>query len=194
MELHGSPNDSLVLSPIPFSRNKTSQHRPDSEPFTKTPTLKSTASMSAPVSPQSNSTMMFASPSPTPSHGRSLWTAMKQFLTCYNIPCSKNKQKSSKENSVNMMMTSPLPSPDNSYSAMNAEERDENLKAVITYCNKSMKSVILLVLIFLFFFCNHILIYCSISISVFMLFEIFNEFLMQERREDTMFKNCIPGG
>lgn len=168
MELHGSPNDSLVLSPIPFSRNKTSQH-PDSEPFTKTPTLKSTASMSAPVSPQSNSTMMFASPSPTPSHGRSLWTAMKQFLTCYNIPCSKNKQKSSKENSVNMMMTSPLPSPDNSYSAMNAEERDENLKAVITYCNKSMKSVILLVLIFLFFLQPYIDILLNFNISIYVI-------------------------
>ncbi|MBA0820900.1 hypothetical protein Goarm_017789 [Gossypium armourianum] len=34
-----------------------------------------------------------------------------------------------------------LPSPDHSYSAMNAEERDENLKEVITYCNKSMKTV-----------------------------------------------------
>ena len=77
---------------------------------------------------------------------------MKKFLKLFNPVRSnpKSKQKSSKENSVTASKASSIhsvrasPSPDHAYSAMNAEERDENLKAVITYCNKSMKSVILL--------------------------------------------------
>ncbi|XVE54142.1 hypothetical protein DITRI_Ditri03aG0057100 [Diplodiscus trichospermus] len=153
MELHDVCNGGSVLSSIPSSRNKIFQHR-DSKPFTRTLSLDSITSTTDTISsvlPPSNS-MMSPKPSPTAksgkNHSRSLWKAMKQFFTCY-VPERfnlKSKQNSSKENSVAASKASSVhsvrasPSPDHGYSAMNAEERDENIKAVITYCNKSMKS------------------------------------------------------
>ncbi|XVF88673.1 hypothetical protein PTKIN_Ptkin19aG0069300 [Pterospermum kingtungense] len=145
MELHGVTNNSWVPSPIP-SRNNTVRHS-DSETFTKISSLDPRDTMS-PVSSLSN-TMAFATPSSPleksrKSHGgRSIWRAMKQLFSCYNPVRSnpKSKQKLSKENSASISIhMRASPSPDHSYSAMNAEERDENLKAVITYCNRSMNS------------------------------------------------------
>ncbi|KAB2072374.1 hypothetical protein ERO13_A07G009750v2 [Gossypium hirsutum] len=81
----------------------------------------------------------------------SIWKSMKLACRCF-APLRMSSSRS-KENSAAATATataskvvsinSPrgLPSPDHSYSAMNAEERDENLKEVITYCNKSMKKV-----------------------------------------------------
>ncbi|XVF34969.1 hypothetical protein REPUB_Repub18cG0104000 [Reevesia pubescens] len=153
MEQHGVSNESWLMSPISSSWNKTLLQHPDSKPFTKNLSLNSRASTDTTSSVSLLSySLMFASPSPTAksrkSHSRGLWKAMKQFLTCYNPVRTnpKSKQKSSKEDSVAASKASSIhsvrasPSPDHAYTAMNAEEREENLRAVITYCNKSMES------------------------------------------------------
>ncbi|MBA0703359.1 hypothetical protein Golax_015687 [Gossypium laxum] len=79
----------------------------------------------------------------------SIWKSMKLACRCF-APLRMSSSRS-KENSAAAAATaskvvsinSPrgLPSPGHSYSGMNAEERDVNLKEVITYCNKSMKTV-----------------------------------------------------
>ncbi|XP_021277445.1 uncharacterized protein LOC110411559 [Herrania umbratica] len=136
MGFHGASNDAWVLSPNSSSRNKTLQH-----PRASTDTISS-------FSPLSNA-LMFATPSPAAESRKShasFWKAVKQYLTCYSPARSKpkSKQQSSKGDSVAASKTSSThsvrASPDHAYSAMSAEERDENLKAVITYCNKSMES------------------------------------------------------
>ncbi|KAE8675028.1 hypothetical protein F3Y22_tig00111701pilonHSYRG00017 [Hibiscus syriacus] len=91
---------------------------------------------------------MSATASPTAKSKRSdrrgFWKAMKHVFVCFNPITSSNSRR--KENAVVAMTSmnsnfgSPLP--DHAYSAMNAEERDENLKLVITYCNNSMMSAL----------------------------------------------------
>ncbi|KAG4136505.1 hypothetical protein ERO13_D07G010050v2 [Gossypium hirsutum] len=74
----------------------------------------------------------------------SIWKSMKLACRCFAPLRSKeNSAAATATASKVVSINSPrgLPSPDHSYSAMNAEERDENLKEVITYCNKSMKTV-----------------------------------------------------
>ncbi|KAE8712551.1 hypothetical protein F3Y22_tig00110247pilonHSYRG00073 [Hibiscus syriacus] len=91
--------------------------------------------MSAPASPTAKSKR---------SDRRGFWNAMKHVFVCFNpITQSSSRRKANAvmaTTSVNSNFSSP--SPDHAYSAMNAEERDENLKEVITYCNNSMRSAL----------------------------------------------------
>ncbi|MBA0547673.1 hypothetical protein Golob_018820 [Gossypium lobatum] len=72
---------------------------------------------------------------------------MKLACRCFaplRMSSSRSKENSAAATASKVVsINSPrgLPSPGHSYSGMNAEERDVNLKEVITYCNKSMKTV-----------------------------------------------------
>ncbi|OMO67357.1 hypothetical protein CCACVL1_20579 [Corchorus capsularis] len=149
MDFYDVSKGSWVLSPVASSSmNKTPQNPEYSKSFDIPLSFNSRSSTDnmPPFSPLSHS-QTFPQPSATGKSRKSqwgFWKAMKQYLTCYNPVRSKtkNKQKSrSKGKSAAAAKTSSVhsASPSHAYSAMNAEERDENLKAVITYCNKSTK-------------------------------------------------------
>ncbi|KAE8718818.1 hypothetical protein F3Y22_tig00109987pilonHSYRG00063 [Hibiscus syriacus] len=75
---------------------------------------------------------------------RGFWKAMKHVFVCFNpITPSSSRRKANAVAAITSMNSNfGSPSPDNAYSAMNAEERDLNLKEVITYCNNSMRSAL----------------------------------------------------
>ncbi|GMI89179.1 hypothetical protein HRI_002587200 [Hibiscus trionum] len=71
----------------------------------------------------------------------SFWKTMKHVFICFvpiNPSGSRRKEKSvAAASPLHSNLGSSLPSPDCTYNTMNAEERDENLKDLIAYCNKS---------------------------------------------------------
>ncbi|KAL4303421.1 hypothetical protein GQ457_10G000940 [Hibiscus cannabinus] len=83
-----------------------------------------------------------ASPTAKPkrSDHRGFWKVMNRVFVCFTPVGSSSSRR--KENAVaaatSMNSNFGSPSPDHAYTAMNAEERDENLKEVIRYCK--MKS------------------------------------------------------
>ncbi|KAK8535418.1 hypothetical protein V6N13_081552 [Hibiscus sabdariffa] len=68
----------------------------------------------------------------------SLWKTMKRVFICFNPTRSSRRKQNVISATSSMNSYTGSRSPDHAYSAMNTEDRDENLKEMITYCNKSM--------------------------------------------------------
>ncbi|KAK8476045.1 hypothetical protein V6N13_107634 [Hibiscus sabdariffa] len=89
-----------------------------------------------------------ASPKPKGSNPWRFWKTMRHvFICCTPVKPSSSRRKGNAAVAATVSplrsnLGSPLPSPEHAYSTMNAAERDENLKEVIAYCNKSMELVL----------------------------------------------------